>query len=67
MTFVFGNTKFQQTFAEFVSNQYTHFDVSDMPDVTASYGTQLDFISVLGNFLSNPMFALFLGIPEKRS
>ena len=48
--FAFDDTYLYYTFTECVSNQYTHFDIIDMPDVTASYGTPLHFITFIGYF-----------------
>ena len=49
---MFGNTYLHQTFTEYMSYQYTHFDILiiDMPDVTASYGRPLIFIAFVGHF-----------------
>ena len=52
VAFAFGSVYIQQTFTEFVSNQYTHkLWYIDKPDVTASYWTLFDFIVFLGIFI----------------
>ena len=70
---MFGNTYLYQTFTECVSNLYTFISKSDIPSVTASYGTVFDCIAFFWVFsykIDNNLclnFCLFTKLSQKMS